>query len=193
MPIVLASSALPSRQDNEPLGEFAFITPKVELLDPREAVIPVQPEDQKVLQEANIIAAAGRTEAASAWKQHHWGTPRDERLIARLMALPRLSRLAQKPPKDPNSVSPHRKRHWFKGQGFQPATGSTESPDPVFWDTDDWFIPADVAVDDLILLEAYCKKIGNAIQVWASSKTQSTALQISPASHQPSMYKVSLF
>ena len=76
------------------------------------------------------------------------------------MAMPRLSRLAKEPPKDLNAVSPHRKRQWFKGQGFQPATDSTESPDPVFWDTDDWFIPADVAVDDLILLESYCKKIG---------------------------------
>lgn len=149
------------RKDNESPGEFVFVTPKVELLDPREAMIPVQPEDQKVLQEVDIIAAAGRAEAASAWKQHHWGTPRDERLIGRLMAMPKLSRLAKKPPKGPDSVSANRKRHWFKGQGFQPATDSTKSPDPVFWDTDDWFISADAPVDDLILLEAYCKKIGN--------------------------------
>ena len=115
------------RKNNESPGEFDFITPKVELLDPREATIPVQPEDQKVLQEADIIAAADRGEAASAWKQHHWGTPRDERLVARLMAMPRLSRLAKKPPKTPDSVSPHRKRHWFKGQGFQPATGVQKS------------------------------------------------------------------
>ena len=125
-------------------------------------MIPVQPEDQKVLQEADIIAAAGRTEAASAWKQHHWGTPRDERLIARLMAMPRLSRLAKEPPKDPDSVSPHRKRHWFKGQGFQPATGSTQVPDKVFWDVDDLFISAGAPVDDLVLLlRTNCDKIGN--------------------------------
>ncbi|MHB9044311.1 MAG: Eco57I restriction-modification methylase domain-containing protein [Pirellulales bacterium] len=148
------------RPDNEPLSEFAFITPKVELLDPREAMIPVQSEDQKVLKEADIIAAAVRTEAASAWKQHHWGTPRDERLIARLMAMPRLSRLAKEPPKDPDSVSPHRKRHWFKGQGFQPATGSTQVPDKVFWDVDDLFISAGAPVDDLVLLRTNCDKIG---------------------------------
>ena len=149
------------RPANEPLGEFAFITPKVELLDPREAMIPVQPEDQKVLQEADIIAAAGRTEAASAWKQHHWGTPRDERLITRLMAMPRLSRLAKEPPRDPNSVSSHRKRQWFKGQGFQPATGSTQVPDEVFWNVDDLFISAGASVDDLVLLKTDCDKIGN--------------------------------
>jgi len=149
------------RQDKETPGEFAFITPKVELFDPREAVISVQPEDQKSLQEADIIAAASRAEAASAWKRHHWGTPRDARLIARLMAMPRLSRLAKKPPRDPDSVSPRRKRQWFKGQGFQPASDSTENPDPVFWDAEDLFLPADVAVDDLVLLEAYCTKIGN--------------------------------
>ena len=145
---------------SEPLGAFAFITPKVELLDPREAAIPVQPEDQKVVQEADISVAAEKTEAAAAWKQHHWGTPRDERLIARLMAMPRLSRLAHKPPKDPDSVSPHRKRHWFKGQGFQPATASTKSPDPVFWGPDDLFISAGAPVEDLVLLKTDCDKIG---------------------------------
>ena len=149
------------RQDNESPGEFTFITPKVELFDPREAMISVQPEDQKVLKEADIIAAAGRKEAASAWKRHHWGTPRDERLIARLMVLPRLSRLAKKPPRDPKSASPHRKRHWFKGQGFQPATGSTKKPDEVFWNEDDLFLPADAPVSDLVLLESDCTGIGN--------------------------------
>ncbi len=149
-----------ARQNNEALGEFPFVTPKVELLDPREATIPDQPEDQKVLQEADIISAAGRKEAASIWKRHHWGTPRDERLIVRLTALPKLSRLAKSPPKDPSSVAPHRKRQWFKGQGFQPATGSTETPYPTFWRTDDWFVPADSPVGDLLLLKSDCDKIG---------------------------------
>lgn len=149
-----------SRQDNEPLGEFAFISPKVEFLDPREAVIPVQLEDRKVLQEADIITAAKRTEAAFAWKQYHWGTPRDERLLTRLMVMPRLSRLAKKPPKDPKAVLPNRKRQWFKGQGFQPASDSTKEPDEVFWDANDLFLSADAPVGDLLLLKDNCEKIG---------------------------------
>ena len=150
------------RQDRESLGEFNFVTPKVELFDPREAMISVQPEDQKVLNEADIITAADQKEAASAWKQNHWGTPRDKRLVARLMSMPKLSRLAKQPPKDPTSVSSQRKRHWFKGQGFQPATASTESPDEVFWNTDDLFLAADAPVEalDLVLLKSDCDKIG---------------------------------
>ncbi|MGZ5544093.1 MAG: Eco57I restriction-modification methylase domain-containing protein, partial [Limisphaerales bacterium] len=125
-----------SRDASEPYGEFDFITPKVELIDPREAVIPVQPEDQKILAEQDIVAAAEKTECALAWKKQHWGTPRDIRLIERLMRLPKLSRLTSRPPRK-EKESDRAPFHWYKGQGFQPATDSTltkrEEPAPVFW------------------------------------------------------------
>jgi N-6 DNA Methylase len=148
------------RKEGEALGEFEFITPKVELLDPRAALIPVLPEDQKTLSELNITSAAERQEAAAAWKEHHWGTPRDTRLIERLMRLPKLKRLAKRPPRDPDSVFAHRERQWFKGQGFQPATASTTDPEPVFWKNSDLFLSADVPVLDLLLLKENCSRIG---------------------------------
>lgn len=148
------------RGGGEALGEFEFLTPKVEWLDPREALIAVQPDDQKVLDECKIVAAAERSEAAFAWKQHYWGTPRDARLIERLMRLPRLLRLAKKPPSDPDAVPPNRVRQWFKGRGFQPATGSTERPQKVFWKPSDLFIPAGASIDGLVLLEGDCEGIG---------------------------------
>src|SRR5207302_8980603 len=96
-----------------------FITPKVGLLDPREALIRVHREEQKMLSEQEIVAAAEKTECALAWKKQHWGTPRDVRLIERLMLLPKLSTFTTRPPRK-DSESDRRPFQWYKGQGFQP-------------------------------------------------------------------------
>lgn len=149
------------RSENEPFGEFEFITPKVELVDPREALIPVQPEDQKVLSEQDIVTAAEKTECALVWKRQHWGTPRDVRLVQRLMQMPKLSRITLRPPRDSNDKAERGRFHWYKGQGFQPATDSTEDPKDVFWEKSDLFLPAEVSFGDLVLLASDCQKIGN--------------------------------
>jgi hypothetical protein len=149
------------RRDKEALGSFEFITPKVELLDPRQALILVLPQDQKVLSEEHIVAAADRGNAAAEWKKLHWGTPRDLRLLDRLLRLPRLKRLAKRPPRNPDALPTNRRRWWLKGQGFQPATASTTHPKPVFWKFSDLFIPADAPVLELVLLKENCRRIGN--------------------------------
>jgi len=148
------------RDRTEALGNFEFITPKVELLDPRQAVIPVMPEDQKVLSEGEICVAAERGEAAAAWKKYYWGTPRDARLIERLAKFPRLSRIAKSPPKDADSIPSDRHRSWFKGQGFRGATESTQKPNKVFWKETDLLLTAKTSVTDLILLQENCHPIG---------------------------------
>jgi hypothetical protein len=149
------------RHEDEALGKFEFITPKVELLDPRQALIPVVPEDQKQLSELDIISAADRGGAAASWKKHYWGTPRDARLIERMTQMPRLKLIAKPPPTDPSSVPADRKRWWFKGQGFQPASESTTKPKKVFWKPSDPFLPADAPVSELLLLQENCIPIGD--------------------------------
>ncbi len=148
------------RDIDEQLGSFEFVSPKVELIDPREAIIPVLPEDQKILYESDIVSAAQKKEAAAEWKRQHWGTPRDVRLLERLMKLPKLKRLAKRPPKN-NLVSKKRTREWYKGQGFQPATASTTVPKLIFWKDTDLFLAADATVHDLFLLRSDCEPIGN--------------------------------
>ena len=168
------------RGKDEALGNFEFITPKVELIDPREALIPIMPEDQKLLSESDIVSAANREEAAAAWKKQHWGTPRDTRLVERLMQMPRLKRLAMRPPKDPDSVSNDRKRYWFKGQGFQPATDSTTNPEKVFWKKSDLFLAANASVLDLHLLQEDCSPIGNQHSVAGLHRKRSPLIYKAP-------------
>lgn len=164
------------RQDNEPLGAFDFLSPKVELLDPREATIPVEPEDQKQLDEAAIIAAAEAGEAVVAWKRHHWGTLRDQRLIERLRRLPKkLGDLCARPPRMTRDTADSRnaanKRRWWKGQGFQPLTetdmrdeGEGESgaaaPWPIWWHGQQRFLRAAAASDNLFLDVEDCPPYG---------------------------------
>lgn len=167
------------RQNNEPLGEFAFISPKVELLDPREAVIPVQPEDQKVLSQEEVISAAGNMVAAAYWKRHHWGSPRDQLFIQRLLRLPRkLDDLCDRPPRmkrdTPGTRMAKNKKRWWKGQGFQPlsetdlaqalaqtgAEGKNE-PWPIWWNSRQWFLRADSASGNFFLEQHSCNRYGN--------------------------------
>ena len=149
------------RDDGESLGVFDFVTPKAELLDPREALIPVFPEDRKTLFESDIVSAAERGEAAAAWKKQHWGTPRDLRLIERLLRMPRLNRIAVRPPRNPTAAANRPKFRWYKGQGFKPATGSTRKPLSIFWKESDLFLSATQSDTlDLILLRDDCDRIG---------------------------------
>lgn len=149
------------RREAEPLGEFEFITPKVEPIDPREALILVQPEDQKVMSEQEIVAAAEKTECALVWKRQHWGTPRDLRLIERLMRLPKLSRMTSLAPQSEEAVGERQPFHWYKGQGFQPTGPSTLTPAPVFWRENDRFLSAGTTVSNLILKHDDTVQIGN--------------------------------
>jgi hypothetical protein len=159
------------RKEGEPLGEFEFVTPKVELLDPREALIPVQPEDQKVLQEVDIITASKDEDAASSWKQHLWGTLRDARLIQRFRKMPRLKRLVSEPPKedDPKSAKEKRKRTWWKGQGFKPFNEASYKRNPEhygepkkkWWNDSYHYLSARSSASGLILLQDECEIVGS--------------------------------
>lgn len=157
---------------DEQLKDFEFVTPKVELSDPRAASLPVQPEDQKLISQSALVAAADEHSAAALWKLNHWGTPRDSRLLERLLRWPRLSRIARRPPgeeddeeiseiEDEREDGPTPLRTWYKGQGFQPKTASTTNPQPVFWKRNDRFLSAQAELNDLVLLKEQTRPVGD--------------------------------
>lgn len=157
-----------TRAPDEALGDFEFVTPKVQPFDPRHGQIPILPEDQKQLSEQALIAAADTGSPVPAWKMHHWGTPRDLRLIERLMAMPRLEKLASRPPRmkrtDTGEREAERKTRWWKGQGYQPLSddpeagenddgGETEpsSPWTAWWSDKHLYFDADSKPEGLVL------------------------------------------
>jgi len=157
------------RAENEPWGEIEFVAPKVDLVDPRQALIPVVPEDQKAIHEGEIVAAADRKDAVASWKRHYWGTPRDIRLIERMMNMPKLDDLATRPPRMKRDTSADReaenRKRWWKGQGFQPRSeedddGVAVNGDEAANDSGSWtawwnqrhlFFAADTQPEGLIL------------------------------------------
>lgn len=151
------------RADEEAFGDFEFISPKVESYDPREALIPVQPEDQKTISEQDIFDAAKREQAAFGWKKHHWGTPRDVKLVERLMRLPKLDELCARPPRmkrqDGGTRASVNKKRWWKGQGFQPLTEGDRPPEdeegsepwPIWWSKNHRYIAATKAASGYFL------------------------------------------
>lgn len=159
--------------EEEAVGDFEFITPKVELSDPRAASLPVQPEDQKTLSQSALIAAANERKAAALWKENHWGTPRDMRLLERLLRWPRLSRIARRPPGEDDDeaeadieieaadMTTPPPRAWHKGQGFRAKSASTKNPLPVFWKRSDRYLSAKSSVNDLVLLHEQTTPIGD--------------------------------
>jgi hypothetical protein len=162
------------RRENEPLGEFEFVSPKVELLDPREALIPVQPEDQKVLSQDEVVVAARSGATATIWKRYHWGSPRDLSLIERLLRFRRLRDLCARPPRmrrdTPGTRTAENKKRWWKGQGFQPLTEGDlpeegdeddQGPWPIWWNERRTLLRADARHDSPLLERASCEPYGD--------------------------------
>jgi hypothetical protein len=136
-----------------------YDTPKVERIDPRHAVIPILPEDQKQLTIGEVLRAAERNEAALIWKRWFWGTTRDAVLLERLGRMPKLNMIAGEPGEN---------KRWVKGQGFKPFHEESYKrnpekygePKPRWWDDDDLFVDAKNKNIDLLLFESDCRKIG---------------------------------
>jgi len=148
----LIASFTPERPDRE-VAEIEYLVPKVDRHDPRRAGIVILPDDRKQLYLRDVISSSDTGTAASFWKKHYWGTGRDLELVDRLMKLPRLSALANRPGKT----------RWSKGVGFQPFHEGRTTGDPksAWWDRTHLYL--DTAADeiDLLLLESDCEKVGD--------------------------------
>lgn len=165
------------RKEGEAFGDFDFVSPKVESFDPREALLPVQAEDQKRLSEQSMMDAAIQDRAAFGWKRHHWGTPRDIKLVERLMKLPKIERLTYQPGK---GQKPKGEKRWSRGQGFQPATDSTPKPKHIPWKQSDSYLPARSFVSHLILLREQTEKIGTKYQEYELRRSPAPQLFQAP-------------
>lgn len=137
--------------------DIDYISPQASRSDPRRGVVVITPQDRQRLASRDIIRFAKRDEAPSLWKMYLRGTPRDVRLLGRLMDYPRLESLVG------SAAQP--KRFW-SGQGIQPdAKGNTLKPDsnnkPMYpwWKEDHLFVEAQRNIG-FVLNESECAEIG---------------------------------
>src|SRR5208282_1668623 len=69
----------------------AYETPKLSRFDRRTGVIVVEPDDQKLVPQRDVLEAALQDKLQVAWGRKFWGTARDEALLRRFDFLPSLA------------------------------------------------------------------------------------------------------
>lgn len=144
-------------------GESSLLyeSPKTDVRSQQGGVVYIREEDAAVLRVNDILVAAEKKEAPVIWKQHFWGSWRDQRLLRRLLDLPKLNAC----------VGTVRKpKRFFKGTGFQPFNPRPTSdiakikrkkePEKMRWAPETLYLPAERAMD-LVVTPDLCEPVGN--------------------------------
>lgn len=98
-----------------------YWAPKADWTVTKAEVISIAPQDRTVITVGQLLKDLDGPDAPQLWKQRFWATPRDWRLLDRLLSFPRLRDVVRGPKDDPAT------KRWLMGVGFQPET---EGDDP---------------------------------------------------------------
>lgn len=134
-----------------------YLAPKTDHSDLRAGIISISADDFKEIPLHAVIGHAEEGEAPLLWKEHFWGTPRDIRLLDRLLSLPRLEALVG---------TPQKPKRWFCGQGFQPFGKNDDIKilKKAWWPKDHLLLDARSDAIDLILTENVCRPVADDFQ-----------------------------
>jgi hypothetical protein len=150
------------------LDQIEFTAPKFNRDGLRQGIITVNPSTRTWIPLSDIFAATQSKTAPAAWKRHLWGTPRDQKLLDMLRAMPSLrehidvlSELRVKKLK--------RTKRWIAGEGIKPwpqsKTKLDRQPKKLSWnlkmpfvETMSWNSDLILFPDDTITLEERLRK-----------------------------------
>jgi type I restriction-modification system DNA methylase subunit len=145
----------PNKQEDS----IAYLVPKTEIETLKAEIISISPEDRVQIKLRELLYDLEKGQAALAWKQSFWGTPRDRKFLDRLGSLPRLNDIV-----DQLTVKPDKRtKRWLIGQGFQPEGKNddpTKSKIPT-WLPNQLFIEGKSKAIDLLLVESDCQATGS--------------------------------
>ena len=156
--VVSYTKELPDKSKNF----IDYLVPKTEREILSAEIISIAPEDRVQIKLERVLHYLSNGEAALDWKQNFWGTPRDQKFLDRLNALPRLSDAVDQLTIKPNK----RTKRWIIGQGFQPE-GVKDDPEKSkipSWNSERLFLEGSNKSIDLLVLESDCSKIGDRFQ-----------------------------
>ncbi|WP_319522239.1 DNA methyltransferase [uncultured Desulfosarcina sp.] len=136
--------------------KIEFNAPKFNRDGLRKGVVPINPSSQIWLPLVDILTATKTKTAPILWKRRLWGTPRDQKLLDLLQALPSLndhvdvlSELRKK--------RESRSKRWITGEGIKPwplsKTDSDRAPKTIRWPDNMAFIEARPWNSDLLILK----------------------------------------
>ena len=159
-------------QKAKPTLEHTIIyeTPKVSRFDRRRGVIIVEPDDQKLVPQREVLEASLRDRKEeqghlqAIWSRKFWGSPRDEAFLRRLDFLPRLSELVG---------TRGKAKRWLGGTGFQPHYTNKQhkryKPVDIPWPLTEPFLDARDEDLDLVVFESQFNTIGERLKSLGAS------------------------
>jgi type I restriction-modification system DNA methylase subunit len=142
---------------NKSQGFIDYLVPKTEREILSAEIISIAPEDRVQIKLERVLHYLSNGEAALDWKQYFWGTPRDQKFLDRLSALPRLDDAVDQLTVKPNK----RTKRWIIGQGFQPE-GINDDPQKSklpSWNSEQLFLEGKSKDIDLLVLESDCSRV----------------------------------
>ena len=109
--VVRYRNALPDKAQ----GVVEYWAPKVSWPTTTADVIAVGPGDRQELAVREVLDDLDSEDAPQVWNRYFWATPRDLRLLDRLMAMPRLRDHVR------GAGERHSSKRWVRAEGFQPV------------------------------------------------------------------------
>ena len=139
---------------NDAYHTIEYWTPKADWTVTQAEVITVSPQDRTGITVGELLKDLASPDAPQIWKNRHWATPRDWRLLDRLMTLPRLRDIVSQPRE---GASPKR---WLMAEGFQPfGQNDPEESRKQLALPNRRFIPARSQALDLFILPDDCANL----------------------------------
>ena len=149
-----------------------YWSPKADWTVTQAEVITIAPQDRTGITVGELLKDLASPDAPQIWKNRHWATPRDWRLLARLMTLPRLRDIVSQPRE---GTSPKR---WLMAEGFQPfGPNDPEESRKQLTLPNRRFIPARSRALDLFILPDDCENL------------PSTSVEVRRLHSSPSIFK----
>jgi len=137
--------------------KIKFNAPKFNRGGLRKGVVTINPSSQTWLPLADILAATRTKTAPVVWKRRLWGTPRDQKLLDLLQALPSLNNHIDVL-SELRKCKKKKTKRWIIGQGIKPWPQSKTKSDrklkKIIWPLDTLFIEARPWNSDLLITKS---------------------------------------
>ena len=172
-PAIVVSYRKPSPKDRQ--HKIQYSAPKVDWLVTRSEVVAVAPEDRDTVTAGDVLLDLESPDAPQIWKQRFWGTPRDRRLIDRLLLYPRLRDHVRQI----KEIAPA--KPWVLSAGVQDVGPSDDSAKAqTIALPSKFFIDATSQNIDLFVLPSDCRKLPAAEYTVRSGSNKATTVFHAP-------------
>ena len=135
--------------------KIEFNAPKFTRDGLRKGIVTINPSSRTWLPLADILAATQTNTAPVVWKRRLWGTPRDQKLLDLLQALPSLADHVDVL-SELRKYKKEKTKRWITGQGIKPwpksKTKLDRKPQKLIWQLDTPFVEAKPWDSDLLII-----------------------------------------